>query len=62
MYRIDLGRYTEADLSEKMVGIVTYEQELVHEIEESDSDFFQDEDDSNGKWNLFIACLIDKHF
>ncbi len=48
MYRIDLGRYSESDIKDSMAGIVTYEQELVNESEYTDSDFFEDEDDSNG--------------
>ena len=55
MYRIDLGRYSESDIKDSMVGIVTYEQELVNECEYSDSDFFEDEADSNGKLTTVVA-------
>lgn len=55
MYRIDLGRYSEADIKANMVGIVSYEQELVNENECADSDVYENEDDSNGK-----AWFIDR--
>ncbi len=48
MYRIDLGKFSETDIKGSMAGIVTYEQELVNESECSESDFFEDEYDSNG--------------
>lgn len=54
LYKVDLGRYTEADIKANMAGIVYYEQELVHEEELTESDHFEDENDSNGKRNSFL--------
>lgn len=51
VYRLDLGRFTSKDLEGKIncIEIVTYEQEFLTDEEESESETYEDEEDSNGK-------------
>lgn len=52
VYRLDLGRFTAKDIEGRgahCLQIVTYEQEFLNEeSDDSESDIFEDEDDSNG--------------
>lgn len=52
VYRLDLGRFTAKDIEGRgahCLQIVTYEQEFLNEESDaSESDIFEDEDDSNG--------------
>lgn len=51
IYRMDLGRFTQTDIENKYcaIEIVTYEQEFLDEEDGSESDIFEDEDDSNAE-------------
>ena len=60
VYRLDLGRFTEKDIEGRVncVQIVSYEQEFLNEEEGSESDVFEDEDDSNGNLLTLTDSLI----
>ena len=51
LYRMDLGRFTSKDIEGKTncLQIVTYDQEFLSDEEVSQSETYQDDDDSNGK-------------
>lgn len=50
VYRLDLGRFTSKDIEGKAncIQIVPYEQEFLTDEEGSESEVFEDDDDSNG--------------
>ena len=50
VYRLDLGRFTAKDIEGRAncIQIVTYEQEFLNEESGSESEIFEDENDSNG--------------
>lgn len=50
VYRLDLGRFTSKDIEGKAncIQIVTYEQEFLTDEEGSESEVYEDDDDSNG--------------
>lgn len=51
VYRLDLCRFTEKDIEGRAncIQIVTYEQEFLNDEEGSESETYEDDDDSNGK-------------
>lgn len=63
VYRLDLGRFTAKDIEGKAncLQIITYEQEFLNEESGSESEIYEDEDDSNGKKihnNYFILMFM----
>lgn len=53
VYRLDLGRFTSKDIEGKAncIEIVPYEQEFLTDEEGSESEVYEDDNDSNGKEN-----------
>lgn len=51
IYRMDLGRFTSKDIEGRSncIQIVNYEQEFLTDEEGSESETFEDDEDSNGK-------------
>lgn len=60
VYRLDLGRFTEKDIEGRAncIQIVTYEQEFLNDEEGSESENYEDEDDSNGKNGKVTSSLL----
>lgn len=54
VYRLDLGRFTSKDIEGKAncVQIVSYEQEFLTDEEGTESEAYEDDDDSNGILNF----------
>lgn len=50
VYRLDLGRFTAQDIEGKIncVQIIRYDQEFLTDEESSESEVYEDDDDSNG--------------